>query len=43
MPKADFFLILSMLAFGAGLGMFAVLGPLKKAIGTRGTEKETDF
>ncbi|MCG6534066.1 MAG: peptide MFS transporter [Syntrophales bacterium LBB04] len=33
MPKADFFLILSLLAFGAGLGMFAVLRPLKRAIG----------
>jgi POT family proton-dependent oligopeptide transporter len=41
MPKADFFLILSLLAFGAGLGMFAVLRPLKRAIG-HGREKEAD-
>ena len=41
MPKADFFLILSLLAFGAGLGMFAVLKPLKRAIG-HGREKEPD-
>ncbi len=41
MPKADFFLILSLLAFGAGLGMLAVLKPLKKAIG-HGREKEAD-
>ena len=41
MSKADFFLILSLLAFGAGLGMLAVLKPLKKAIG-HGREKEAD-
>jgi POT family proton-dependent oligopeptide transporter len=41
MPKADFFLILSLLAFGAGIGMFAVLRPLKRAIG-HGREKEAD-
>lgn len=41
MSKANFFLILSLLAFGAGLGMLAVLKPLKKAIG-HGREKEVD-
>jgi proton-dependent oligopeptide transporter, POT family len=41
MAKANFFLILSLLAFGAGLGMLAVLKPLKKAIG-HGREEEAD-
>ncbi len=40
-PKTHFFLILSLLAFGAGFGMFAVLRPLKRAIG-HGREKEPD-
>ena len=37
MSKQDFFVILAMLAFGAGFGMLAVLRPLKKAIGSSGT------
>jgi hypothetical protein len=41
MSKQNFFVILSLLAFGAGLGMLAVLGPLKRAIG-HGRQKEAD-
>jgi len=37
MSKQDFFVILALLAFGAGFGMLAVLRPLKKAIGSSGT------
>ena len=33
MSKEAFFLMLSLLAFGAGIGMLAVLRPLKRAIG----------
>jgi len=40
-PKQSFFAILSLLSIGAGLGMLAVLGPLKRAIG-HGREKEAD-
>ncbi len=41
MSKQEFFAILSLLAFGAGFGMLAVLGPLKRAIG-HGQQKEAD-
>jgi POT family proton-dependent oligopeptide transporter len=41
-PKQSFFAILSLLSMGAGLGMLAVLGPLKRAIG-HGREKEADI
>jgi POT family proton-dependent oligopeptide transporter len=41
MSKQDFFVILSLLAFGAGFGMLAVLGPLKRAI-RHGRPKEAD-
>jgi POT family proton-dependent oligopeptide transporter len=41
MPKQSFFAILSLLSMGAGLGMFAVLRPLKRAIG-HGQVKEID-
>jgi POT family proton-dependent oligopeptide transporter len=41
-PKQSFFAILSLLSIGAGLGMLAVLGPLKRAIG-HGREKEADI
>ena len=33
MPREDFFLLMSGLAFAAGLAFFALLKPLKKAIG----------
>jgi len=40
-PKQSFFATLSVLSLGAGLGMFAVLRPLKKAIG-HGQAKDVD-
>ncbi len=42
MPKQSFFAILSLLSMGAGLGILAVLGPLKRAIG-HGREKDVDL
>jgi hypothetical protein len=33
MPKENFFLLMFALAFAAGLAFFALLAPLKKAIG----------
>ncbi len=41
MPKQNFFVILSVLSLSAGLGMLAVLRPLKKAIG-HGRVKDVD-
>ncbi|MBI4669918.1 MAG: peptide MFS transporter, partial [Elusimicrobia bacterium] len=41
MSKESFFIMLSILAFGAGLCMFALLRPLKKAIG-HGREAKVD-
>ncbi|MFH0799097.1 MAG: peptide MFS transporter [Pseudomonadota bacterium] len=41
MPKSDFFLMLALLSCGAGLGIFTVLKPLKKAIG-HGHEETVD-
>ena len=40
-PKQSFFATLSVLSLGAGLGMFAVLRPLKRAIG-HGQAKDVD-
>jgi POT family proton-dependent oligopeptide transporter len=33
MPKESFFLMLSLIVFGAGLGMFFLLKPIKRVIG----------
>lgn len=41
MPKETYFLMLAALSFGAGLGIFAVLRPLKRAIG-HGHEETVD-
>jgi POT family proton-dependent oligopeptide transporter len=41
MSKEHFFAILSLVAFGSGFGMLAVLRPLKRAIG-HGQEKKVD-
>lgn len=41
MPKEAFFTLLAVLACGAGLGIFAILKPLKKAIG-HGHEETVD-
>jgi POT family proton-dependent oligopeptide transporter len=35
-PKEDFFLMLSLLSLGAGLGMFALQRPLKRVMGGQG-------
>ncbi len=40
MSKQEFFLILSLLAFGAGFGMFAILRPPKRALGSGGNLNE---
>ncbi|MGD0232586.1 MAG: peptide MFS transporter [Syntrophorhabdales bacterium] len=39
MPKEAFFLMLSLIAFSSGCGMFAILKPIKRAIGRGPVEK----